>query len=575
VSLRQVRCAEWLAFGLIFLLAAFLRLWDLGRNGVGSPYFATTALSMALSPKLFFLGSFDPAGFVSADKPPGGFWPPALACALFGFSGLAVHLPQVLAGLATLTILWRIVRRAHGIAAGLLTALFLATLPIIVVVDRSNMVDPWLMLYLTLAAGAALRGRWLWAGVFLGWAYQVKLLAALILVPALLALWAVADRRWKRLVAFVVALIVSGGLWTALVELTPPDRRPYVGGSVNNTVSDLVLGYNGLGRVLGRADQMAQEMKLPPLLYGGAPGALRLFEARLGDQWAWLLPLALLGAFVLARRRHRAALVLWGSWLVVHLVVFSGAKGTFHVHYLQALGPPMAVLSGIGAGWLLKAAPFWVAPGLFAVGLWQSILAAQGASARWQGIVALTLWPGVALATLLSLLYWLQGRRSKLPALLGVLFLLGPSLVWDVVTTRYPGVSMAPFAGPKLADPRDVLGIDEPFQPAFLQFLQKERQGARFLVAVGSVRQAGQLIMATRQPVMACGGFLGRDPILTPERLADYVKRGEVRYVFIDRDMQPALAQWVMQHGEPIDPTRWGGPRPGFQDSYGLLWAVK
>jgi len=288
----KIRRAEWLAFGVIFILAVFLRLWDLGRNGIGSPYFAATALSMSLSPKLFFFGSFDPGGFVSVDKPAGGFWPPALSCALFGFSGLAVHLPQVLAGLLTLIVLWRIVRRAYGPIAGLFSALFLATLPISVVVDRSNMVDPWLVLYLTLTAGAALRGRWLWAGVFLGWAYNVKLLAALMLVPPMVAYWAVADRHWKKLAAFLAALIVSGGLWTLIVELTPSANRPYMGGSTNNTVTDLVLGYNGLGRVLGRNDQMP-EFQLPPLRYGGTPGPLRLFEPRLGAQLAWLLPLVL------------------------------------------------------------------------------------------------------------------------------------------------------------------------------------------------------------------------------------------------------------------------------------------
>jgi 4-amino-4-deoxy-L-arabinose transferase-like glycosyltransferase len=572
---RRVHRLDWLAFGLIFLLAAFLRLWDLSRNGIGSPYFATTALSMALSPKLFFFGSFDPGGFVSVDKPPGGFWPPALFCALFGFSGLSVHLPQVLAGLLTLFVLWRIARRSHGVVAGLFTALFLATLPIAVVVDRSNMVDPWLVLYLTLAAGAALRGRWGQAGVFLGWAYNVKLLAALMLVPPLLGLWVVASRRAKPLLAFFAALILSGGLWSAITDLTPTEKRPYVGGSLNNTVSDLVLGYNGLGRVLGRGDQMAVEMKLPPLLYGGTPGPFRLFESRLADQWAWLLPLTLVGAFTLVQRRKWTTLMLWGGWLLVHIVVFSGAKGTFHVHYLQALGPPVAALAGVGAARSLRATPFLLAVGLLATALWQSVLAARGAGPAWQGSIALTLWPGVILAATLSLLLVLTGRPTRLPGLLGALALLGPSLLWSAVTTKSRSVSMAPFAGPQLFDPRSTLGIEEPFQPGFIQFLQKERGGAKFLVAVGSVRQAGQLILAMRQPVMTCGGFLGRDPILTPEALDGYVKRGELRFFFVDVDTQPALGEWAMRRGRPVDPARWGGPKPGFQDSYATLWDMR
>ncbi len=572
---RRVHRAEALVFLLVFALAALLRLWDLGRNGVGSPYFATTALSMSLSPKLFFFGSFDPGGFVSVDKTPGGFWPPAVFCMLFGFSGLSVHLPQVLAGLLTLILLWRIVRRAHGAVAGLFAALFYATLPIAVVVDRSNMVDPWLVLYLTLAAGAALRGRWGWAGAFLGWAYVVKLLAALILMPALFSLWAVKSRRWQGALGFLVALTLSGGLWPSAVDLLPKNGRPFVGGSVNNTVSDLVLGYNGLGRVLGRGDQMAPELRLPPLLYGGTPGPFRLFEPRLGDQWAWLLPLALFGAFGLAKNKKWPALSLWGGWLFVHVVVFSGARGTFHVHYLQALGPPLVVLAGIGAARVLRAGPPWIALGLLLVALWESILASRGAGAEWQPRIALTLWPGVGLATVLLLIFWTKEKRSRLPALIGVVFLLGPSVFWCAVTTRHRSVSMAPFAGPKLAEPRSILGIEEPFQPGFVEFLQKERGRAKYLIAVGSVRQASQLIMKTRQPVMTCGGFLGRDPILTPESLDGYVKRGEVRFFFVDLDAQPALAQWVQNHGKPVDPARWGGLRPGFQDGYGILWDLK
>jgi hypothetical protein len=78
-----------------------------------------------------------------------------------------------------------------------------------------------------------------------------------------------------------------------------------------------------------------------------------------------------------------------------------------------------------------------------------------------------------------------------------------------------------------------------------------------------------------RQPVMTCGGFLGRDPILTPEALDGYVKRGELRFFFVDVDTQPALGEWAMRRGRPVDPARWGGPKPGFQDSYATLWDMR
>ncbi|MGD9894157.1 MAG: hypothetical protein AB7R89_26025 [Dehalococcoidia bacterium] len=40
--------------------------------------------------------------------------------------------------------------------------------------------------------------------------------------------------------------------WAVAVDLTPASARPYIGSSDSNSAIDLILGYNGLDRLLGR-----------------------------------------------------------------------------------------------------------------------------------------------------------------------------------------------------------------------------------------------------------------------------------------------------------------------------------
>ena len=46
-------------------------------------------------------------------------------------------------------------------------------------------------------------------------------------------------------------MIVSAGWYVALVSLWPADSRPYIGGSTDNSLLQLALGYNGIERIAG------------------------------------------------------------------------------------------------------------------------------------------------------------------------------------------------------------------------------------------------------------------------------------------------------------------------------------
>src|SRR5437773_5205910 len=94
--------------------------------------------SMTASWHNFFFNAFDPSGFVSLDKPPLAFWIQTGSAELLGLSPFSVLLPQALEGAVSVLVLYSLVRRAFGTAAGLLAALLLALTPISVAVDRSN-----------------------------------------------------------------------------------------------------------------------------------------------------------------------------------------------------------------------------------------------------------------------------------------------------------------------------------------------------------------------------------------------------------------------------------------------------
>ena len=47
-------------------------------------------------------------------------------------------------------------------------------------------------------------------------------------------------------------MVVSAGWCVALVSLWPADSRPYIGGSTDNSLWELTLGYNGIQRIVGR-----------------------------------------------------------------------------------------------------------------------------------------------------------------------------------------------------------------------------------------------------------------------------------------------------------------------------------
>jgi 4-amino-4-deoxy-L-arabinose transferase-like glycosyltransferase len=567
---RTGRRLEWAGLAVVLAIAALLRLWRLEDNGFGTAYYAAGVRSMLQGAWLFFYDAFDPAGFISLDKPPVAFWIQTAFAALLGYDGWTLHLPQALAGIASVALLYRLVRRPFGLAAGLCAALLLAVTPIAVAIDRSNNTDSWLVFFLLLAAATALRGRGLSfvvAMALLGIAFNIKMLAALVCGPALLMGWLFAGtldwrRRLRWMTAGAITLAVVSLAWPVAFDLTPRDSRPYAGSSHDNSMLELIVMHNGLERFVRPPPPTSLPTTPAPAarfaLHDDVPiGPLRLAHPSLAPQFAWTLPLAVLGT-VLAWRRRRASVALWSVWALAYGIVYSAAGGIFHAYYLATLAPPLAALSGIGCFELWRRGSAHLALGLVLTALWQVYLAGSvlGWDASWIGFPLVGLLAGAAAL-------W---RERRPPAFIGGFALLVLPAMWALSAVFAPGNLTLPSAslarwlglddgrGPLLSRTWRALTDD----PRLHAFLQEQRGPARFLLAAPNALLAAPVIIHTGQPVMAFGGFFGNDPVISVDAFAKRVEHGEVRFVVLAANRRTRdFERWVRAHGVPVDPALW------------------
>ncbi|MEO6085971.1 MAG: glycosyltransferase family 39 protein, partial [Umezawaea sp.] len=363
-----VRDPRWVRPALLGLLAAtaVLYLWQLGDSEWANAYYSAAAQAGSQSWEAWFFGSTDSANSITVDKTPAALWFMGLSARLFGVSAWSVLVPQALMGVASVGLLYAAVKRTSGAAAGLIAGAVLALTPVAVLMFRFNNPDSLLVLLLVAGAYCTVRATekasWRWlalAGVAVGFAFLAKMLQAFLVLPAfglayLVFARATIGRRVLHLLGALGAMVVAGGWWVVVVELVPASSRPFIGGSQTNSVLELALGYNGFGRLTG--DEVGS-------VGGGGGGGwgttgwFRLFGSEMGSQIAWLLPAAavlLLGGWWAADRAGRAALLVWGGWLIVTAAVFSYMNGIIHGYYTVALAPAIGAVVGIGAAALWR-----------------------------------------------------------------------------------------------------------------------------------------------------------------------------------------------------------------------------
>ena len=296
---RRIRLERILArpelLGLLGLTAV-LNLYNLSINGWANTYYSAAVRSMSTSWHDFLFASLDKTGLMTVDKPPLALWVEALSVRVFGFHSLSILVPQALMGVAAVGLLYDLVARSFGRAAGFAAGLALATTPVTVAVARHNNPDELLILCAVAAVWAALRAlengktRWLvLSGVMVGLGFETKMGVALMVVPGIAAAWMwVAPRgrirALRQLLAGGAAMVAVAGAWPLLVTLTPAADRPWISGTSDNSIWSLVFGYNGLGRVAGQSGGPGGAGGLGGTMFGGPTGIFRLLQSGLGDQ---------------------------------------------------------------------------------------------------------------------------------------------------------------------------------------------------------------------------------------------------------------------------------------------------
>lgn len=560
-------------------LAAALRLACLAQNGFGTPYYAAAVRSMTMNVHNLFFAAFDPTGLLAIDKPPVAFWLQAGSVELFGFSGIALLLPQAIEGILSVILLFHLVRRRFGDNAGFLAALFLAITPISVAIDRTNNTDSCLVLVQLLAAWAAIvaaeRGSLrmvLLSAMVLGVGFNVKMAAVLLVLPGFVALyWFTAPAPWTRRVLHLAAAAVTMSVvalsWPLTVDLTAPGSRPYVDSTFGNSVLELIAGHNALDRFV-RPDWM--DVVRPAFFTPRrAPaGVFRLLSAGLASQVLWLAPLALLGLRVAPGWPAR---LLWGGWFLVCAVVFSATAGIFLPHYLVQMAPSVAALGAIGV--TCSRSPRLTAIAMAATGVWQGYLLAATDAPWWA-------WGAIA-GTMAAAAFhgFVHARRGAVSV--GIACLLIAPALWALGPVFGRGATVSPSArpvdldallsgSPRLAPPGDGLGN----RTRLLRYLSRNRDGATFLLATNNIREASAIVIRTGEPVMVLGGYTGTMPIVSQADLARYVAEGRVRYVLLGGPSATApgsplepVAGWVRENGREVDAARWRPPVPVGEDA--------
>ncbi|WP_063001757.1 ArnT family glycosyltransferase [Nocardia mikamii] len=577
---------RWARPGLLVLLGAtaLLYLWGLSASGWANDFYAAAVQAGTQSWKALLFGSLDSGNAITVDKPPAALWVMGLSGRLLGFGSFSLLLPQALMGVASVGLVYGAVRRWSGPAAGLIAGAALALTPVAALMFRFDNPDALLVLLLVAAAYCTVRatekgsGRWLAAaGVAVGFGFLTKMMQAFLVLPALGLVFLVAApialrARILKLLGAVVALIISGGWFVALVSLWPADSRPYIGGSTDNSLLELALGYNGLGRVMGGEGNGGGPGGGGNTGFGGSTGITRLFGDSMGTEISWLLPAALIGLVAglwFTRRtprtgRIRAGLLLWGGWLLVTGMVFSFMQGTIHPYYTVALAPAIAALVGIAAVELWRGREFRSARAalglmLAATGVWNFVLLDRTPgwypALRWIVLVGSIVVAAILIAGAHAL-----GKMTLVVAAAGLLFGFAGSTAYALETAATPHSGSIPTSGPNSGHGMGGLGGMPPggnsgrapgsadstgsstgtrnsgpgggaSDNTALRELLKSATNRWAAATVGS-QSAGSLELSTGTSIMAIGGFTGSDNSPTLAQFQDYVNNGDIHYFF-------------------------------------------
>ncbi|WP_158843731.1 glycosyltransferase family 39 protein [Saccharothrix deserti] len=546
------RPRNWTTPALVVLLVgtAVLYLWNLTDSGWGNSYYAAATQAGSQSWTAWLFGGLDAGGVITVDKPPVFLWISGLFARIFGFSSWTVLAPQAIEGVLAVWLLYATVKRTSGAVAGLIAGAALAVTPVAVLMFRFNLPDALLVLLMVAGAYCTVRalekasGWWLaLAGVAIGFAFLTKMGQAFLVLPAFTAAYLLAapttlPKRFLHLLGAGLAVAVSAGWFIALVALWPADSRPYIGGSSNDSLWELAIGYNGLGRIFGGSGggMVVGGNGNANIGFGGSTGIDRLFGASMGGEISWLLPAALIGLVAglwFTRRmprtdKTRAALVLWGLWVLGNGIVFSFMSGITHPYYTVAVAPGVAALVAIAGREMWRGRkhfPVRVALALMvaAAGFWGFALLQRYAD--WMPWIR---WTVAALTVLVATAIVMGARRTAALALITSLF---SSAAFGVATAATAHGGSIPMSGPASYSSGMGGGMGGGMDQVSdeLADLLRNTTGT-WAAATTSAQSAASLSLASGKAVIGIGGWSGGDPAPTLEEFEQYVADGRIGY---------------------------------------------
>ncbi|MBI5710915.1 MAG: glycosyltransferase family 39 protein [Candidatus Eisenbacteria bacterium] len=494
---------------------------------------------------------------------------------------------------------------------------------------------------LTLSASDTGSARRLALGsALVGVGFLTKFMVAYLSIPALFLTYGLTApialrRRLTHLGLAAVVVTLTSLVWPVAVDLTPRDRRPYIAETNDDSMLSLAFGFQGLGRVVNRAapamsnDGPASGSRSggpapgpdaagsgpasghagfpgrpgpgspggsgpsPRVItgHGGAPGPFRLANRDMAGHITWFLPVVLVGMIATIRRKpvdrtwrrsHRDAF-FWIVWFLTFAAVFSLPPTFIHPYYLTLLAPAVAVLTVVAAG-----------------GLWASLehggrsvllpAAAVALTLLWHaGILgfhpswARPLVPVLGVAGFASVAGLLIARTPlirKSALCLGSAATFVCPLLWAATPALAPVGRMVPIADPALLDYRKTAAAAgaRPTQlPTLVRFLQANRRGERFMLAVRDIHRAAPVILEAGEAVMAFGGYYGREETLDVGGFARMVSAGAVRYVLLAAagdtgqmagpsprsPSRNGIEEWVRNHGTLVPVEAWQSPDVG------------
>ncbi|HEX3027445.1 MAG TPA: glycosyltransferase family 39 protein [Clostridia bacterium] len=559
----------------------------------------------------FFYISYDPGGFVSVDKPPIALWIQVACAKIFGIHSWSLMLPEALAAVGSVAVLYHLTKRIFGYLAGIIASFALAITPIFIAVSRSNNPDAILVFLLVLAAWqlieAANKGNLkhlILAAVLIGLGFNTKMLVAFLVVPSFLLVYLFASyikllKKCIHLVIFGMVLLAVSFSWVIAVDLTPVSQRPYVGSSSTNSEMNLVFGYNGFSRVTqynftsenglnagNHAAESSSSMKSP-----GSMGNFKLFNIYFGQQINWFAALAAFGVLSALfyckslsgeeKNQKLRYLLLWGSWVFIMYLFFSVYQNMTHRYYTAVLAPGLASLVGIGISCFRKMRrhPFMALAFpvtlIISAGYQLFIVSVYHSLAR---VLTPILIAGIFFAVILIGIAFFKKKNlgakkcSRILSIccLAILFLAPAYWSFTTVIGRVPQAD--PYAGPglltkalpdfqsivkKLSLNTSDLKIPDYYKQT-ANYLEAYQESAEYLAAVPSASLMSEyLILLTGKPVMNIGGYSGTNAILTLDQFKQKVSSGKLKYFITDSHADSSvntdIINWVVENGKKVN----------------------